>query len=68
MSQRCDKYKEIYMAITGKVLYTEFNEVFTEAEKLRSITLIENLSDDEIESFFNRMTNFCELCIKKTIR
>lgn len=54
------------MAITGKVLYTEFNEVFTEAEKLRSITLIENLSDDEIESFFNRMTNFCELCIKKT--
>lgn len=54
------------MAITGKVLYNEFNEVFTEGEKLRSVTLKENLSDDEIENFLDGMTAFCELCIKKT--
>lgn len=51
---------------TGKDLYSQFNEIFTEASYLRTITLKENLSLDEIDDFFNRMTELCDKSITKT--
>lgn len=52
--------------MTGKDLYAQFNGIFTEAANLRTVTLKERLSPDEIEDFLDRMINLSRLSIRKT--